>query len=93
MASGIFARRSRRIQRDDHSLQQSREEDSQAFDIVSFLPPADYGSVLITTRLPSLGEVGQSMEVGRLTLDQALELLRRRSGLQPSGDGMIGLLV
>lgn len=71
----------------------SSEEDSQAFDIVSFLPPADYGSVLITTRLPSLGEMGQSMEVGRLTLDQALELLRRQSGLQPSGDGMIGLLV
>ena len=71
----------------------SSGEDSQAFDIISFLPPADHGSVLITTRLPSLGEIGQSTEVGRLTLDLALELLRRRSGLQPSGDGMIGLLI
>ena len=71
----------------------SSEEDPQAFDIVSFLPPADHGSVLITTRLPSLGEMGQPTEVGRLTLDQALELLRRRSGLQPSGDGIISLLV
>ncbi|KAL8789524.1 MAG: hypothetical protein Q9213_001137 [Squamulea squamosa] len=67
-------------------------EDSQAFDIVSFLPPADHGSVLITTRLPSLGEIGRSTEVGRLTLDQALELLRRRSGLQPSGDDMAKLV-
>ena len=71
----------------------SSKEDPQAFDFMSFLPPADHGSVLITTRLPSLGEIGQPTEVGRLTLDQALELLRRRSGLRPSGDGMISLLV
>ena len=71
----------------------SSEEDPQAFDTISFLLPADHGSVLITTRLPSLGEMGQLTEVGRLTLDQALELLRRRSGLRPSGDGKISLLV
>ena len=34
-----------------------KEEDDQAYDVRSFLPAADHGSVLITTRLPSLGEL------------------------------------
>lgn len=63
------------------------EEDPQAFEVTSFLPPADHGSILITSRLASLGEMGQATEVGRLELDQALELLRHRSGLPASGNG------
>jgi len=34
-------------------------EDSQAYDLESFFPAADHGSILITTRLPRLGEFGQ----------------------------------
>ncbi|KAI4136790.1 MAG: hypothetical protein LQ341_005446, partial [Variospora aurantia] len=60
------------------------DEDGQAYDVTSFLPAADHGSILITTRLPSLGEIGKSIEVTRLGNDQALELLSNRSGLDPS---------
>ncbi|KAL9004307.1 MAG: hypothetical protein Q9188_002871 [Gyalolechia gomerana] len=64
------------------------EEDSQAYSIISFLPAADHGFILITTRLPSLGEIGKSTEVTRLGLDQALELLSNRSGLHRSSSDM-----
>ena len=69
----------------------SGEEDPLAFEVTSFLPPADHGSVLITTRLPSLGEMGQSTEVGSLKLNQALELLSHRSGLHRSSHGRISV--
>lgn len=66
---------------------QAERADAQAYDIGSFLPAADHGFVLITTRLPSLGELGQTTEVTRLGSDQALELLSDRSGLHPSSNG------
>jgi len=69
---------------------QSAEEDAQAYSVTSFLPPADHGSILVTTRLPSMGEIGKSTEVARLRQDQALELLRNRSGLHPSSKGTVG---
>lgn len=67
----------------------SRSGDYQAYDIMSFLPTADHGSILITTRLASLGEVGVSKKVQQLNLKQALELLSDRSGLPPSTQGVI----
>jgi NB-ARC domain len=68
----------------------SDDEDAQAYDVMSFLSAADHGSVLITTRLSSLGEIGKSTEVTRLRPNQALELLSNRSGLHPSSNGTIG---
>jgi hypothetical protein len=65
------------------------DEDIQAYDVTSFVPPADHGSVLITTRLPSLGEIGKSTKITRLKPNQALELLSNRSGLHPSSSGTI----
>ena len=71
---------------------QPDNKDPQAYDVSSFFPPTDHGSLLITTRLPSLTEVGTSTtEVGRLTLEQALELLCSRSGLVRSSRGAIYL--
>lgn len=69
----------------------SRNGDHQAYDIMSFLPTADHGSILITTRLASLGEVGVSKKVQRLNLGQALELLSDRSGLPSSTQGVINV--
>ena len=63
--------------------------DSQVFDVGSFLPPADHGSILVTSRLPSLAEIGASTEVGRLSSEQALELLSDCSGLQSSSIGTV----
>lgn len=40
--------------------------DSQAYDIKSFLPAADHGSILITTRLAHLGELGNATKISRV---------------------------
>ena len=67
---------------------QPDNKDSQAYDVSSFFSPADHGSLLIITRLPSLTEVATlTTEVRRLTLEQALELLCSRSGLVRSSRG------
>ena len=66
--------------------------DAHAYDVTSFLPLADYGSILITSRLSSLGELGKPTEVGRLSLEQALELLSDCSGLQASSAGAQNVL-
>ena len=70
----------------------SSEEDDQAFDVESFLPPADHGSVLITTRRPFLKTMGQSTEVERLKLDQAQELLIYHCKPDTSSHGRISVI-
>ena len=57
------------------------DENPLAYDIQSFLPPADHEYIMITSRLPSFGEIGISREVKRLNAEQALELVCDRSGL------------
>ena len=69
----------------------SSKEDAQAFEVKSFLLSADHGSVLITTRLPSLRRIGQSTAVGSLKQDHAQELLSYHSGLRPSSHGRISV--
>lgn len=63
------------------------DEDPLAYDIQSFLPPADHGYIMITSRLPSLGEIGISTEIKRLDAEQALELVSDRSGLPHGTEG------
>lgn len=50
-------------------------EDLDAYDLVSCFPRVDHGCILITTRLPSLGDMGNSTEVTRLCREQAVEVL------------------
>ena len=57
-------------------------EDPQAYDIESFFPAADQGSILITTRLPHLGALGTATKVRRVGSEQALRILTN-SSLQP----------
>ena len=42
------------------------EEDPDAYDVDDYLPRADHGSVLITTRLPHLGQLGKRWEVKKV---------------------------
>ena len=42
---------------------QLHEDDFEAYDIERYLPEADQGAVLITTRLPHLGQLGAQWEV------------------------------
>lgn len=48
-----------------------REEDPEAYDLESYLPEADHGSVLVTTRLPHLGQLGSPWELRKVDIDHA----------------------
>ena len=64
-------------------------EDPDAYDLKFYLPRADHGFVLITTRLLSLGEMGKSTEVTRLSPEQAINVLSDCSGLPSSAAGKL----
>jgi hypothetical protein len=52
-----------------------------AYDLVEFFPGADHGSILITSRLPGLTELGKSFPIHRLDLKDAIQLLLQSSHL------------
>jgi hypothetical protein len=49
--------------------------DEGGFDIVSYFPPKDHGSILITTRLAPLSRLGRGKRVGRMSEEEAVGLL------------------
>lgn len=52
-----------------------------AYDIGEFFPAADHGSILITSRLPKLTELGEPFPVNKLNFDDASKLLLQSSHL------------
>jgi hypothetical protein len=50
------------------------------YGIAEFFPPADHGSIIITTRLAQLRELGKSYLVQKLSIEEAVELLINSSG-------------
>ncbi|KAJ5764668.1 hypothetical protein N7533_003349, partial [Penicillium manginii] len=55
-----------------------------AYDIEKFFPKADHGSILITSRLPGLIELGRSFPIHKLEKTEAILLLLKNSGLSGS---------
>ena len=55
---------------------QAEAEDQQAYDIESFWPAADHGSMLITTRLPHLEEHGSTTKVMSVNREQGRQILQ-----------------
>jgi hypothetical protein len=52
-----------------------------AYDLVEFFPAADHGSILITSRLQGLTELGKSFPIHRLNMKDAIQLLLQSSRL------------
>lgn len=52
-----------------------------AYDIGEFIPATDHGSILITSRLQKLTELGKSFTLKKLDLDDAIRLLLQSSHL------------
>jgi tetratricopeptide (TPR) repeat protein len=52
-----------------------------AYDITEFFPGADHGSILITSRLQGLTELGMSFPIHRLDMKDAIQLLLQSSRL------------
>ena len=51
-----------------------------AYDVTRYFPRADYGSVLITTRLANLEQLGESWRLGRLSKEQTEAMFQSRYG-------------
>lgn len=64
-------------------------EDLDAYDLASYFPRAYHGSILVTTRLSSLGELGKSTKVTQLNQEQAINVLSNSSRLLPSAVGKL----
>jgi len=58
-----------------------REEDTEAYDVETYLPEAEHGSVLITTRLPHLSQLGERWEVRKVEKKQAQAIFKTWYGL------------
>lgn len=52
-----------------------------AYDLVEFFPGADHGSILITSRLQRLTELGKSFPIQKLDFQEAIQLLLQSSRL------------
>jgi hypothetical protein len=63
----------------------SGRADPQAYDFKDFLPPADHGSVLITTRLGRLQQKRPSLRLGEVDNDVGREMLESRAGRRLPG--------
>jgi hypothetical protein len=54
--------------------------DVQAYNVQTYFPHADHGSMLITSRLPSLQRLGSGVKVGTLAGEQARAVLENNAG-------------
>jgi NB-ARC domain len=64
---------------DQHSSSGTNENEN--YDIREFFPSADHGSILITSRLQRLVELGRSFPIKRLGSTDSISLLCQSSGL------------
>jgi hypothetical protein len=63
----------------------SGSADPQAYDFKDYLPPADHGKVLITTRLGRMQRANASLRLGEVDEDVGREMLESRAGSQLPG--------
>jgi hypothetical protein len=52
--------------------------DPNAYDVAQYFSGADHGSVLITTRLAKLEQLGDSQQLGKVDQDQARAIFQTR---------------
>ena len=56
------------------------DQDPDAFDMEKYFPDADHGSVLITSRLAELTQLGSSHKLEGMNEDQGKSLIELRAG-------------
>jgi hypothetical protein len=62
-----------------------RREDPQAYNYKDYLPPADHGNVLITTRLGRLQRARASLRLGEVDKDVGRKMLESHAGRELRG--------
>jgi len=56
------------------------QKDDSSYNIEGYLPSSDSGSIIITTRLPRLGDLGDSIQIHPLDFENSLLLLAKHVG-------------
>ena len=64
---------------------QGDSEDAQAYDIEGFLPPADHGNIIVTTRLSRMQKPMASLHLDRVDDQIAREMIEAQAGKQLQG--------
>jgi hypothetical protein len=64
----------------DNVDRDSERRDADAYNVTHYLPGADHGSVLITTRLANLEQLGGSRMLRKLSKDQAQAMFQQQCG-------------
>ena len=59
--------------------------DPEAFDVIEYFPTADQGSILITSRLASLGQLGPDMKLEPVNEEQGESILKNSLGQSTEG--------
>lgn len=57
------------------------EKDPHAYNLKTYLPGADHGSILVTSRLANLGTLGTGIKVDTVTTKEARQILNDSAGL------------
>jgi hypothetical protein len=68
-------------------------EDPQAYNVQTYFPHADHGSVLITSRLAGLQRLGSGIKVGTVAAEQARAILENNAGRLVKGKWKIKFAV
>jgi hypothetical protein len=61
-------------------------DDAQAYNVQTYFPHADHGSILITSRLASLQRLGSGVRVGTVEAEQARAILESSAGRVIEGE-------
>ncbi|KAG2026624.1 hypothetical protein GB937_001409 [Aspergillus fischeri] len=62
---------------------------TRGYDICEFFPKADHGSIIITSRVQRLTEVGKPFPIKKLTQEDATQLLLQSSGFSAQGAAQV----
>ncbi|KAF2266260.1 hypothetical protein CC78DRAFT_531667 [Lojkania enalia] len=72
------------VDRDYHD-----KDDVQAFNVKTYFPSTDYGSILVTSRLASLQRLGSGLKVRTVDTEQAREILENNAGRAIDNAGIV----
>jgi hypothetical protein len=76
------------VDRDYHD-----KDDVQAFNVKTYFPSTNHGSILITSRLASLRRLGSGLKVGTVETEQARAILESNAGRIIEGKAINSLLL
>jgi hypothetical protein len=68
-----------------------KDRDPQAYDVKKYFPSADYGSILITSRLANLERLGYGKKLDEVDDEQAKAILESNAGKSVNGESRCGI--